>query len=293
MPVTPRPISRQRNKSLFTPTRVVSGQGLGPSVFPPTPDSPQFPFTTSSSTPAPPMLRIGSSPLPMSLHKMRSVTMSSALPSRPSTLPVCAEEDENEMATQSRKRARRLSMTEADDFQGHQNKVPKIKGRPLFSSHPQIIPGVTSVPVVSGPVNPTTSSVTIHPPPMHYPVSNGMPSTPHRVHPPPHPGTNSRPIARLPSPSKRKPSSTLPITPKATPRPKGVRSPPSKLRTPSSPERVSSFGGMTFVNFTSDDADVLLSGVARSGTSWKKKRERDDSADEHMSKKPRSKGDDE
>ncbi|WVQ90700.1 hypothetical protein IAS59_004481 [Cryptococcus gattii] len=292
IPVTPRPKSRQTNKSLFTPTQVVSGQGLGPSVFPPTPDSPQFPFTASSSTPAPPMLRIGSSPLPMSLHKMRSVTMSSALLSRPSTLPVCAEEDENEMATQSRKRARRLSMTEADVFQGHQNKVPKIKGRPLFSSHPQIIPGVTSVPVVSGPVNPTTPSVTIHPPPMHYPVSNGMPLTPHRVHPPPHPGTDSRPIARLPSPSKRNLTSTLPITPKATPRPKGVRSPPSKLRTPCSPERVSSFGGMTFVNFTSDDADVLLSGVARSGTSGKKKRERDDSADEHMSKRPRSKGDD-
>lgn len=47
------------------------------------------------------------------------------------------------------------------------------------------------------------------------------------------------------------------------------------------------------MNFTSDDADVLLSGVARSGTSGKKKRERDDSADEHMSKRPRSKGDDE
>ncbi|OXG76321.1 hypothetical protein C348_04893 [Cryptococcus neoformans Gb118] len=293
MPATPTRKPRRTGNSLFTPTQVVSGQGLGPSAFPPTPDSPGFPFTSPSSTTAPPMLRIGSNPLPMSFRKMCSLTMNSAFPSRPSTLPVCAEEDENEMATKSRKRVRRLSITEAGDFQEYQTKIPKVKDQPLFSSLPQIIPGVASVPAVSGPAIPTTSSVNIHPPPMYYPVSNGMPSTPHRVHPPPYPGTDLRSIARLPSPSKRKTSSTSPITPKATPLAKGERSPSSKLKTPSPPQRMSSFGGMTFVNFTSDDADVLLSGVARSGTSGKKKRDREDSGDEHLSKRPRSRSDDE
>ena len=103
--------------------------------------------------------------------------------------------------------------------------------------------------------------VTVHPPPATYALSTEAPSTPRRVHPPPHPGPSSgsghRVIARMPStPLRRKASGS-----------------PSK--TPSKPRRVASQPafGFGFVNYTPDDAEKLLSGVARSGSQPKRRRD--------------------
>ncbi|ORX38318.1 hypothetical protein BD324DRAFT_348944 [Kockovaella imperatae] len=123
----------------------------------------------------------------------------------------------------------------------------------------------------------TQPMVTVHPPPMTYSLlptqSQPGPSHPsHRIHPPPHPGTASRPIARLPSTPTRA---------------RKVSASPSK-RTPSrkraSPETAGGFswGAATFINFTSDDAEKLLTGVAPSGSQAKRKREEEARAQEEL-----------
>ncbi|EIW68422.1 hypothetical protein TREMEDRAFT_74278 [Tremella mesenterica DSM 1558] len=105
------------------------------------------------------------------------------------------------------------------------------------------------------PVFTHTPLMNIHPPPSHhyYPI-------PPRVHPPPHPGLSQhRPIARLPSPKSRR------ISP-------NKRSPSGKRKhVPSG--GTFSWGETTFINFTSDDAEKLLTGVAPSGSQSKRKRE--------------------
>ena len=109
----------------------------------------------------------------------------------------------------------------------------------------------------------TAPLVNVHPPPAQYCLSTAPPA-PHRVHPPPYMG-NGRPIARLPSPIKRRTTNVS----------------PSKVRSPSSKRKAApsggafSWGATTFINFTPDDADKLLTGVAPSGSQSKRRREED------------------
>lgn len=113
--------------------------------------------------------------------------------------------------------------------------------------HPQTVPMLTT----------HTPLMTVHPPPP--PPHHYYPAPP-RIHPPPHPGHMAhRPIARLPSPKSRKVSPTK-------------RSPSGKKRGGPSGGAFS-WGETTFINFTSDDAEKLLTGVAPSGSQSKRKRE--------------------
>ena len=99
-----------------------------------------------------------------------------------------------------------------------------------------------------------------------------------RIHPPPHPGsssstsTGSRPMARLPSAASkrpRQPSSTTGTPTHRTPKPRS--SPGRKRNAPSG--GTFSWGDTTFINFTPDDGEKLLTGVAPSGSQSKRKRE--------------------
>jgi hypothetical protein len=102
-----------------------------------------------------------------------------------------------------------------------------------------------------------------------------------RIHPPPHPGSSSsnssvvggsRPMARLPSAASkrpRQPSSTTGTPTHRTPKPRS--SPGRKRNVPSG--GTFSWGDTTFINFTPDDGEKLLTGVAPSGSQSKRKRE--------------------
>lgn len=151
----------------------------------------------------------------------------------------------------------------------------RARSNPLPVSHP---PPPGGHPVAQ-PIM-TTQPLLVHPP-----TSAGFTYTappPHRIHPPPPSaglpmtatasGTslsgyntgvsiNNRPMARLPSPKSRKVSS-----------PSKQRSPSGKRRTQTAPGSFS-WGEATFINFTSNDAEKLLSGVAPSGSQNKRKRE--------------------
>lgn len=143
----------------------------------------------------------------------------------------------------------------------------------------------------------TTQPLVVHPPPAYaYAVSS---APVHRVHPPPHPGHPGpsmqihpmpsasastmhmgaigmgRPMARMPSPRSlavgRKATGSAQSSP-------SKRSPAgAKRRTATAPMQPGGFswGEATFINFTSDDAQKLLTGVAPSGSQSKRKREED------------------
>lgn len=119
-----------------------------------------------------------------------------------------------------------------------------------------------SAQTASLPILTTTPLVNVHP--SSFPHRQ-QPTTPHRVHPPPHPGTPARPIARIPiSPIKQRKASATPAK----------RTPTGKRRGPQPPGTFS-WGEATFINFTSEDAEKLLTGVAPSGSQSKRKREED------------------
>jgi len=103
-----------------------------------------------------------------------------------------------------------------------------------------------------------------------------------RIHPPPHPGSSTdansdngnggRLIARLPSAASKRPrqaSSTSNASSNRTPKPR--TSPGRKRNTPSG--GTFSWGDTTFINFTPDDGEKLLTGVAPSGSQSKRRRE--------------------
>ncbi|WVN86206.1 uncharacterized protein L203_101367 [Cryptococcus depauperatus CBS 7841] len=282
MPASPTPISKSLRvtSKMFDATRVVSEHSY-PSGYPPTPNSPVFSFASSTSYPAPVKTqRAETTLLPVAHKPMRSVSIAR----NPSSLTTAYSVSEafdpkaliEECGSNSLQKVRRVSMTEVHDIRQQQN--ISYQERHLFSTCPQYFPDVSPLPVeLSAPPSVLTRTPLkrVHPPPVDYEVIDGAPSTPapQRIHPPPHPGS-SRPIARLPSsPHRRKLSSTNPSTPRTTPRSKG-RSPSGKRGTQSSGGAFS-FGDTMFVNFTSDDADLLLSGVAPSGSSVKRKRERE------------------
>lgn len=138
-----------------------------------------------------------------------------------------------------------------------------------------------------------TSPLIVHPPPSYYsvppqhiyhpqqhhshppPPQHQAPPQPHRIHPPPHPGMGAgvglgmgvpRPIARLPSSPVK--GSRKVTSPKRS---------PSGVKAKKAPMQAGGFswGEATFINFTPDDAEKLLTGVAPSGTQSKRRREED------------------
>ena len=122
----------------------------------------------------------------------------------------------------------------------------------------------------------TQPMLTVHPPPVNYsvgPAQYSQSSHPsHRIHPPPHPGP-SRPIARLPStPTRSRKVSASPAK----------RTPSRKRVSESDSGGGFSWSETTFVNFTSADAEKLLTGVAPSGSQAKRKREEEARAQEEM-----------
>ncbi|WVQ72065.1 hypothetical protein IAR50_001609 [Cryptococcus sp. DSM 104548] len=293
MPSTPTPQPRAARviSDMYTPPQ--EGRFTRyPTAFPPTPNSPSLNMMSAVPPlfPAPvAMQRAETTPIPAAHKTSRSVTLNPSLLSAPRDGQ--DEEDDGDMEQmRPRKRSRRVSMTDPRVGQHTLRRTTQpIPPRPLFASHPQIHPppaypmgisALTRAPLVT--VHPPTQ---VHPPPMTYALG-GAPSTPRRVHPPPHPGSSSRPIARLPSPRRRSPSSVVETpTPLAeTPAPRAKRrTASSKKRTPSSSSSASggggeqkfAHGGAMFVNFTSEDADLLLGGVAPSGTMAKRKRDRE------------------
>lgn len=122
----------------------------------------------------------------------------------------------------------------------------------------------------------------VHPPatsfhpnhPMSRVSSASIPGPQHRVHPPPHSGLpvhqQQRPIASMPSgtPAGRQARKASTTAAKAKPRPSpGGR----KKNMPVS--GIQEHGGIFFANYTPNDGQTLLKGVAPSGSQAKRKRE--------------------
>ncbi|ODN90759.1 hypothetical protein L198_06075 [Cryptococcus wingfieldii CBS 7118] len=287
MPSTPTPQPRAARviSDMFSAPQ--EGQfSRYPTAYPPTPNSPAFSMMSAVPPlfPAPvTMQRAETTPIPAAHQTSRSVTLNPSLLSGKSTRAHDDDDDDVERM-RPRKRSRRVSMTEPRVMQHTLRRTTRQNHpRPLFASHPQIHP-----PPMGSSALPTAPLVTVHPPPQVHPPpieygSGGAPSTPRRVHPPPHPGSAGRPIARLPSPRRQSPIVEPPTPLMTAPTPRGKRrATPPKKRTPSSSSSASGvgdqqfrFGNAMFVNFTSEDADLLLAGVAPSGAMAKKKRDRE------------------
>ena len=256
----------------FSQQRRASSQGLTIHIqqphystynqFPLTPQSATFGDFQSQQPQPVQMTRAGTLPMPTTRRLSTSETSSSVDNSRmPAHLLraqaiVQMQEAKEEARRQEMRRqaaGRRVGMAQASVMQpqGHQQQQSHIMGWEGPSAQTASLPVLTTTPLVS-----------IHPPSSY---SHMQPTTPHRVHPPPHPGTPSRPIARIPiSPIKQRKVSASPAK----------RTPTSKRRGPQAPGTFS-WGETTFVNFTSADADKLLTGVAPSGSQSKRKREED------------------
>ncbi|KAK8854627.1 hypothetical protein IAR55_003366 [Kwoniella newhampshirensis] len=285
-PLSPSPASSKRavSHNLTVQIHPPAMSTYVPSPFPPTPQSATFPSSLSAAQSQPiPMQRAGTNPLPTSKKSMGSVYPSSlpgstGLPAHLARAQAIvqmqeANEEAQRQVIRQRNAMKRVGMAEASVMQ------PTAGAR-----RPQAIMGWEGPSAQTGtmPVLTSTPLVTVHPPPAQY-YFTGAPVPTHRVHPPPHPGTTaptSRPIARLPSPSKasRKASSSQ-LSPN--------RTTPSKVRSPSGKRKVTpangggggfSWGETTFINFTSDDAEKLLTGVAPSGSQSKRKREEEAAA---------------
>ena len=297
-----------------TPThsRRLSGNGLSVQIqqplfstyipaanLPPTPQSATFGDFSSQQPQPMQMTRAGTQPLPttrrLSTSENYGIPSSSKMPAHlvRAQAIVQMQEAKEEAHRQEMRRlsaSRRVNMQQASvmqpQWQQQQQQHQQAQQLPqqhhhLQHPHPhpqhlqqpqpqrqQHIMGWEgpSAQTASLPVLTTTPLVTIHPPPAQY-ATHAPPSTPHRVHPPPHPapGSNARPIARLPvSPTKARKTSASPAK----------RSPSGKKRQAAGAGGFS-WGEATFINFTSDDADKLLTGVAPSGSQSKRKREED------------------
>lgn len=284
MPLTPAHTRRASMTGLTVQIQPPSYSTYVPSPLPPTPISATFGDVGSfqqqqqqahqmlQQPPRPvAMARAGTQPLPQTRRLSGSEPFTSA-PSKhkmPAHLAraqaiVQAQEANAEAERQAYRRkaaAARVPMSQASVMQ------------PQYSRPPQTIMGwegpsaqTTNLPVLT-----TTPLVTIHPPQPSYHVQHIGPT--HRVHPPPDTrsaASVSRPVAKMPtSPSKRKVS--------ASP---NKRSPAGKKRQPTQPMQPGGFswGETTFINFTADDAEKLLTGVAPSGSQGKRKREEEAAA---------------
>lgn len=244
-------------------------------VQPVTPQPVIFSQTAGSSSAAIPMARAGTQPLPMTrkLSGMSNASMPNTTPPMGAThhvhgQPVGQIVTGMPQVQGLRRQAavRRVSSADAPVMQsmtGYAVQQPSIMG--WAGQAVAVSPNGASAQstLTSAPL------MTVHPPPMIY-GAGAYGTSPHRVHPPPYPGT-MRPIARMPSSparlGQRKASTTSP----------SKRSPSGKRRTAPSGGGFS-WGEATFINFTSDDAEKLLTGVAPSGSQSKRKREEDAAA---------------
>ena len=248
------------------------------SPLPPTPQSVSFGDFSSSQSQAVSISRSGSQPIASSRSKSNgsqatSSSDSYALPAHllraQAIVQMQQAREEAEQADYRRQAAsRRVTMAEASVMQPHSSSQGQTHSQSQHGAQNIMGWQGPSAQTASLPILTTTPLVTVHPPPANYSVNHGAPTTPHRVHPPPYPGTG-RPISRLPS------------TPFKT---RKISGSPSK-RSPAKRRAVSntgsgggggfSFGETLFINFTSDDAEKLLTGVAPSGSQSKRKREED------------------
>ncbi|KAK4686438.1 hypothetical protein P7C73_g3685, partial [Tremellales sp. Uapishka_1] len=270
MPPTPGGV-RRGSTQLSVQINPSSGYStyLAPSPLPPTPQSATFPSSGAGfpgSIPQPILMTRGATqPLPQT-RRMSTELFPSSLPSsgmpahlvRAQAIVQMQEAEEEAERQQLRRQAegRRLGMEHASVMQ------PRLQNRSVSKANIMGWEG-PSAQTGSMPILTHTPLVTVHPPPTQYYLGSAMPSTPHKVHPPP-----NRPIAGLPSPTKGRSVSTF--SPGKTP----------KNRTPSSKRKPMqagnfSWGETTFINFTSQDAEKLLTGVAPSGSQSKRRREED------------------
>lgn len=262
LPPTPSLASRRVQHGLSIQINPPNFSTYRSSPLPPTPQSASFGDLPNGQL----LFRAGTQPLPTTA-KLSAVDPSQIAhsPGMPAHLLraqaiVQFQEAKEEVQRQELRRqvsARRVGMAEASVMQPH----PQHRPRPTIVGWEGPSAQTGAMPVLT-----TTPLVNLHPPPAQYFLGSGPP-TPHRVHPPPHPGT-SRTISGLPSPSRRKPAKVSP------PSPYKARSPAGK-RKPASSGGAFSWGEATFINFTPDDADKLLTGVDPSGSRSKRKREED------------------
>lgn len=299
MPLTPSATRRSAAKGLSIQINPPSFSTYQPSPLPPTPQSATFPpmqpIPTNQPMPTHPiaMTRAGTQPLPQ--RKPSFGTNPSSLPSSNTGVPahllraqaIVQMQEAKEQARREEMRreaaSRSVGIHEASvmqpSFSQSTRPQPTIMGwgGPSSHPHPHSMPALTTAPLV-----------TVHPPPTHY-----YGPSPHRVHPPPHPGMPNRPVARMPSSPAKRSKSSQNLSP----------SRPPKVRSPSGRKRAApgafSWGETTFINFTPDDADKLLTGVAPSGSQSKRKREEDamrmvefEGEDEDRERSKRSRSDD-
>ncbi|WWC90539.1 uncharacterized protein L201_005475 [Kwoniella dendrophila CBS 6074] len=294
VPPTPtRSTSRKMPNNLNIKIHPPAQSTFIPSPFPPTPQSATFPvnFAVAQSQPQPlqqqqqpiAMQRAGTQPLPKT-RKLSGAGLNqqSGLPAHLARAQAIVQQQQaREQAERDSIRreaaSRRVGMSEASVMQPtvsqpqsnrRQHQQPAIMGWEGPSAQTGSLPVLTHTPLV-----------TVHPPPAQY-IVTGQPVPVHRVHPPPHPSSvqqQPRQIARLPSSpmkSRKVSSNTLTTTPNKTPK---SRSPSSATK-----RKASNAGGFSFsdpfINFTCDDAEKLLTGVAPSGSQSKRKREEEAAA---------------
>ncbi|WWC71388.1 uncharacterized protein I206_105343 [Kwoniella pini CBS 10737] len=286
MPPTPtRSTSRKNNLSIKIHPPVHST--FVPSPYPPTPQSAGFPtsLAVAQSQPQQPiaMQRAGTQPLPQTRRLSGAGINQPGLPphlARAQAI-VQAQQAEQQAQRDAQRReaaARRVGMFEASVMQPTETAPAARRNQPAIMGWEGPSAQTGSLPVLTH-----TPLVTVHPAPAQYMVT-GAPIPAHRVHPPPHPAQSvpvmasqqqPRQIARLPSSPNRSRKVSNQLTPsKTTP----------KARTPSSASKrkASNNGGFSFsdpfINFTADDAEKLLTGVAPSGSQSKRKREEEAAA---------------
>ncbi|WVR09456.1 hypothetical protein IAU60_006523 [Kwoniella sp. DSM 27419] len=249
-----------------------------PSQFPPTPQSATFPTSMAAAQAAPvPMQRAGTNPLPRKSSGMPTTPVSAGLPPHLARAQAIVQQQEaHEQAQREAARreaaSRRVGMAQASVMQ----QLPQTQQPlPLRRQQPAIM-GWEGPSAQTGamPVLTHTPLVTVHPPPASYMVT-GTPISAQRVHPPPHPSTMpaNRPIARLPSSPVKVRKTSSP----GKPSPAKARSPSARKKNAPAPGGFS-WGETTFINFTSKDAEKLLTGVAPSGSQSKRRREEEAAA---------------
>ncbi|OCF75830.1 hypothetical protein I204_03125 [Kwoniella mangroviensis CBS 8886] len=289
MPPTPtRSSSRKMSNNLSVKIHPPASSTFVPSPFPPTPQSATFPTSFAAAQNQPQqqqpiaMQRAGTQPLPQTRKLSGAGVAQPGLPAHLARAQAivqqqAAREEAERNSIRREAASRRVGMAEASVMQPTISATSGKRTQPAIMGWEGPSAQTGSLPVLTH-----TPLVTVHPPPAQYLVT-GAPIPVHRVHPPPHPGTGAatigqpRQIARLPSsPARlRKASSSNQLTPTRT-------TPKSRSPSSATKRKASAPGGFTFadpfINFTADDAQKLLSGVAPSGSQSKRKREEEAAA---------------
>jgi hypothetical protein len=243
---------------------------------------------TSVKPSALPMKRVGSQPVSGTKASRRSFSGESSSETTQENVPprkITKEEASVMQPVQPPPHVlRRDSMPMVWTSQMQQMGQPMYHHAPMVSVHPSQQPRQAQQPLGYYSFPPTSQAqATPVAQAQAQPLAQALPLAPApqlasapRIHPPPHPGSSSsngsRPMARLPSAASkrpRQPSSTTGTPTTRTPKPRS--SPGRKRNVPSG--GTFSWGDTTFINFTPDDGEKLLTGVAPSGSQSKRKRE--------------------